>query len=325
MPSPDAALVLTAGLGSRFRPLSYVRAKPAVPLAGKTVICRILKWLGDFGVTDVVLNLHHRPESIATEVGDGSDLGLSVRYSWEQSILGSGGGPRHARSLIERDTFLIVNGDTVTNLDLHVLADAHKQSGALVTLALTRDRDVRRYGGVALDDEGAVTGFVSKGSADNAAHFVGVQIAHGTAFSDLPDNVAAECFRDVYPKLLAARADSVRGLICDAEFYDVGTPADYLAASLAIARREGLHALPPGRRSTVDQASRLVDTVVWDDVVIERDCELLRCIVADRVMIPGGSRLANAAIVRANGRLPAAAERLMGELLIADIPTDDVG
>jgi NDP-sugar pyrophosphorylase family protein len=321
---PDIALVLTAGLGTRFRPLSYVRAKPAAPLAGKTVIRRILGRLKQGGVAHVVLNLHHRPESIAVEVGDGSDLGLTVRYCWEQPILGSGGGPRHALPLLERDTFFIVNGDTITNVDLQALAAAHTQSGALVTLALMRQRDCRRYGGVALDERGVVTEFVAKGSARRAAHFVGVQIAQCAAFSDLPDNVPAESFRDVCRKLLATRPDAVRGVVYDADFYDVGTPGDYLAASLAIARREGLRELPLGRRSFVDRSSRLVDCVVWDDVFVERDCELVRCIVGDGVIVPAGSGLANAAIVRAAGRAPAAGERLMGDLLIADIPAGHV-
>lgn len=320
---PDTALVLTAGLGTRLRPLSDVRAKPAVPLAGKTVIRRILGWLKRSGVSHVVLNLHHRPESIAAEVGDGSDLDLTVRYSWEQPILGSGGGPRRALPLLERDTFLIVNGDTITNVDLQALAAAHAQSAAIVTLALTRERDCRRYGGVALDERGVVTEFVAKGSARPAAHFVGVQVAHSAAFRDLPDSVPAESFRDVYRSLLAARPDSVRGVVCEADFYDVGTPADYLAASLAIARREGLRELPRGRRSIVDRSSRLIDTVVWDDVLVGRDCQLVRCIVADGVTIPAGARLANAAIVRAAGRTPATGERLMGDLSIADIPIGD--
>ena len=316
--------MLTAGLGTRFRPLSYVRAKPAVPLTGETVIRRILGWLTQCGVAHAVLNLHHRPETVAAEVGDGSDLGLAVRYSWEQPILGSGGGPRRALPLLERDTFLIVNGDTITNVDLQALAAAHTQSGAMVTLALTRARDAQRYGGVALDERGVVTEFVAKGSARRAAHFVGVQIAHCAAFSDLRDNVPAESFRDVYRNLLATRPGRVRGVVCDADFYDVGTPGDYLAASLAIARREGLRELPPGRRSIVDRSSHLVDSVVWDDVFVERDCTLVRCIVADGVTIPAGSRLANAAIVRADGRTLARGERLMGGLLIADIPAGDV-
>lgn len=324
MPLPDAALVLTAGLGTRLRPLTYVRAKPAVPLAGQTIIRRILTWLQAFGVRHIVLNLHHHPESIAADIGDGSDLGVAVRYSWEQPILGSAGGPRHALPLLEQETFFIVNGDTLSNVDLQALADVHAQSDAMVTLALTARRDPRRYGGIVCDEEGTVTRFVPKGSPAEAGHFVGVQIAHRDAFSDLPDNVPAESFSDVYPRLLATRPRSVRGFLCDGDFYDVGTSSDYLAAALAIARREGLREPPRGRRSIVDSSSHLVDTIVWDDVVIEKQCELVRCIVADGVTLPAGSHVTDAAIVPAHGRTATGGERLMGDLLIADITNHDV-
>ena len=87
------ALVLTAGLGTRLRPLTQVRAKPAIPVAGEPMVRRIVRWLAG-GVTDVVLNLHHLPETLAAAVGDGSDLGVRARYSWEQpEVLGSAGGP----------------------------------------------------------------------------------------------------------------------------------------------------------------------------------------------------------------------------------------
>jgi mannose-1-phosphate guanylyltransferase len=324
VPFPDAALVLTAGLGTRLRPLTYVRAKPAVPLAGQTIIRRILTWLRDSGVCHVVLNLHHRPESITADVGDGSDLGIAVRYSWEQPILGSGGGPRHALPLLEREMFFIVNGDTLTNVDLQALSHVHAQSDAMVTLALTARRDPRRYGGIVCDEEGAVMQFVPKGSPAQAGHFVGVQLARRDAFSDLPDKVAAESFSGVYTSLLAARAGSVRGFFSDAHFYDVGTPSDYLAAALAIARREGLHEPPRGRGSIVDPSSHLVHTLVWDDVVIENHCELVRCIVADGVTLPAGSRVTDAAIVLANGRTARKGERLIGDLLIADITNSNV-
>src|SRR5262245_11793836 len=91
------ALVLTAGLGTRLRPLTDVRAKPAVPVAGVPIVTRILRWLAGQHVTEIALNLHHLPQTLSARVGDGSDLGLHVRYSWEQpEALGSAGGPRRA-------------------------------------------------------------------------------------------------------------------------------------------------------------------------------------------------------------------------------------
>ena len=119
MPTPPLrhALVLTAGLGTRLRPLTLVRAKPAIPVAGEPLVRRIVRWLAANGVTDVVLNLHYLPATLTAVVGDGSDLGARVRYSWEQpQVLGSAGGPRQALPILGADAFLIVNGDTLSEL-----------------------------------------------------------------------------------------------------------------------------------------------------------------------------------------------------------------
>ena len=127
------ALVLAAGLGTRLRPLTNVRAKPAVPVAGRPLVVRILEWLAEQGVEDVVVNLHHRPETVTRVVGHGRGAGVRVRYSWEPIILGSAGGPRQALPLLGR-RFFIVNGDTLTTLSLRALADAHERTGSAVTL-----------------------------------------------------------------------------------------------------------------------------------------------------------------------------------------------
>ena len=113
--TPAHALVLTAGLGRRLRPLTDVRAKPAVPVAGEALIRRVLSWLAGQGVREAVLNLHHRPETITRVVGDGSALGLRVRYAWEPTLLGSAGGPRAMLPLLEPASTLIVNGDTLNS------------------------------------------------------------------------------------------------------------------------------------------------------------------------------------------------------------------
>jgi NDP-sugar pyrophosphorylase family protein len=112
------ALVLTAGLATRLRPLSLVRAKAALPVAGQPLVVRILRWLRTNGITDVVLNLHHAPDTLTRILGDGQDLGVRVRYSWETPVLGSAGGPKRAAPILGASRFLIVNGDTLTNLDL---------------------------------------------------------------------------------------------------------------------------------------------------------------------------------------------------------------
>src|SRR5262249_40920599 len=163
-PLIERALILTAGLGTRLQPLTGRRAKPAIPVAGEPMIRRIMRWLASHGVNDLVLNLHYLPETLTAIVGDGSDAGVRVRYSWEQPVvLGSAGGPRLALPLIGADTFFIINGDTLTDVNLAAIASAHEQSRALVTLALVPNREFDRYGGVVVDDDSRVTGFAPRG------------------------------------------------------------------------------------------------------------------------------------------------------------------
>ena len=119
--------MLTAGLATRLRPLSFVRAKAALPIGDRAIVQRILQWLAGYGVTAAVLNLHHLPHTITRIVGDGTDEHVRIRYSWEMPVLGSAGGPRRALPLLDGSTFLIVNGDTLTNVNVSDLVDAHRK------------------------------------------------------------------------------------------------------------------------------------------------------------------------------------------------------
>src|SRR5438132_2284786 len=205
------AMVLSAGLGTRLRPLTDVRAKPAIPVAGIPMIRRILSWLTSHGVRDVVVNLHHRPESISAVVGDGSDLGVRVRYLWEQPIvLGAAGGPRLALPIVNADRFLLINGDVLTDVDLGALMRSHGGSGARVTLALVPNRQPDRYSGVRLAPDGRVTGFAPRGEA-GSYHFVGPQVVQADVFESLPAGRPARSIGGVYDALIAAQPGAIRG------------------------------------------------------------------------------------------------------------------
>ena len=229
------ALVLTAGLGTRLRPLTLTRAKPAIPIGGEPIIRRILAWLARERVTDVVLNLHYLPHTIAAVVGDGSDLGVRVRYSWEQpAVLGSAGGPRHALPILGASTFFIINGDTLTDVALGPVADAHAATHAMVTMVLVPNRDPERYGGVRMGEDGQITSFVSRGAqAAGSYHFIGVQVADAEAFASLEDGETINSTHGVYDMLISSKPGSVRGYLCNAAFWDVGTPEDYAATDAA--------------------------------------------------------------------------------------------
>ena len=285
------AIVLTAGLGTRLRPLTSVRAKPAIPVAGEPMIRRIVRWLASHGLTEVVLNLHHLPETLTSRIGDGQDLGVRARYSWEPRILGSAGGPFQAMALLPRrhEPFFIINGDTLTDVDLASVAAAHASSGARVTLALVPNREFQRYGGVAVDAHGRVTGFPRRGpAAEGSSHFIGVQIADASAFAALRAGEAANSIGGVYDQLIAAQPGSVRGVVSDAAFWDVGTTQDYWRTSRAFAGREAMADLGTGRRVHVDPSARLTRSIVWDDVQVGAAAVIEDCILTDGVRIAAG-------------------------------------
>jgi mannose-1-phosphate guanylyltransferase len=311
------ALVLTAGLATRLRPLSFVRAKAALPVAGQPLITRILRTLRTAGVTETVLNLHHLPQTLTRIVGDGSDLGVRVRYSWENPVLGSAGGPRQALPLLGASTFLILNGDTLANVDVHALVAAHQRSGALVTMAAIANANPQKYGGVVASADGAVTGFSKRGSTEPSYHFVGVQVAQAEAFASLAPGTPYESVAATYPALIRERPGSIRVHVCDAEFFDIGTPDDYLRTSLLLSRREG-SGTAHGTGTHVDDTARIEESILWDDVEVGAGSMLRQCIVTDGARVPEDTSWVGVTLRRANGEL-APGERRIGDLAIASI------
>ena len=287
------ALVLAAGRGTRLDPLTRLVAKPAVPLGDWTLIERVLRHLEREGVRDVVLNLHHKPETLAAVVGDGAQLGLQVRYSWEPEILGSAGGPRHALGLLDADTFLLVNGDTLCEFPLDPMLEAHEHSSADVTLAVVPNPAPHHYNGIQADDDGVVRGFVPKGAAAGTWHFVGIQVASASVFGSLPDGVPAETMAGLYRSFVATQPGRVCVYPVTAPFLDVGTPRDYLQAARRFV-------------ATGDAWAARSDSVRWPGVHVAPGARLTRCVVAtdvpddvtatDAVVVPSG-------VVRADDRV----------------------
>ena len=300
MPAPmPPALVLTAGRGRRLAPLTDIRAKPAVPVAGRALVLRILDWLAGQGVEEAVLNLHHRPETITRSVGYGAAAGVRVRYSWEPVLLGSAGGPRQALPLLG-PRFFVVNGDTLADLNLRELLEDHLRTGAAVTLGVTAHPDPARYGGVLAAADGRVRGFAPAGGGA-AALFVGVQVAEASAFADLPAGQPAATVGGLYDRLLRFPGGDgpggIRARAGSARFLDVGTPSDYLAACMAVAEEQGQRAPTPGAGSEVHPTAALRRTVVWNRAVIGPRCRLEDCSVTDDVHLPAGTELRGAVCV----------------------------
>ena len=280
-------LVLTAGLGTRLRPLTDILAKPALPVAGRSLIARILQTLATQGVTDAVLNLSHLPQTVTACVGDGSEFGMRVRYSWEQPVLGSAGGPRHALPLLDAPRFIIVNGDTLTNVPVQSVVDAHEASGAAVTMALVPHPAPGRYGGVRVSEDGRVQSFTARTGAHDGElwHYIGVQVVERSVFADLPDNEPAESVGGIYKDLVR------RGLVAahrsESVFRDIGRPEDYIETTLAVAHEEGnATGVVIESGADVDPAAKLDRVIVWGGSRIPAGARLTNCVVAGARVAP---------------------------------------
>jgi NDP-sugar pyrophosphorylase family protein len=295
-------LVLTAGLATRLQPLSSVRAKAALPVAGTPLIERILRWLRTAGVERVVLNLHHRADSITALVGDGSTLGLSVRYSWETTILGSAGGPARAIPLLESDRFLIVNGDTLADVDLAAIAAQHIDTNALVTMAVVNADP--RYNAIAANESGIVTRFPSRTSGTGSRepgtagtfHYIGVQAVNASVFAGVSPDLKSETVHGIYPHLIAQKPEAVRIFRTGAQFFDIGSPRDYLETAVTLAEREG-RPLDRGRDCRIAADAVLSNTILWDRVTIGAGARLSHCVAADDVIVPAGANYAHCSLV----------------------------
>src|SRR4029079_15475324 len=289
-------VLVAAVLGPRLRPLTEVRAKPALPVAGEPIIRRILRRLVAHGIVNVTVNLHHLPETVTAVVGDGGDLGARVRYSWDEpTILGSRGGPRQALDILGVETFFLINGDTLTDLDMRALAESHTRSGARVTLALVPNVDPLRYGGVLLSEDGGVLGFVPRGpAAAGSLHFIGVQLFHGSVFSGLPPARAANSIGGCYDALLAREPGAIRGFVTNARFWDIGTVADYWQTSWSWTT-EISHVASV---SHIANSSIITRSIVWNEVEIGARSVLEECIVTDGVQVAAGTQYQRKILIR---------------------------
>jgi NDP-sugar pyrophosphorylase family protein len=152
------AMILAAGYGERLWPLTSDRTKPALPVLGKPLVGYVAEYLAKYGIEDVIVNLHHQPESVRGALGDGSQFGVRLQYVHEPVILGTSGAMDNARHFLEGDTFIVVNGKLITDLDLKAALETHRQKKALATLVLLRNPKHERFSIVETRD-GMVSNF----------------------------------------------------------------------------------------------------------------------------------------------------------------------
>jgi NDP-sugar pyrophosphorylase family protein len=234
------AMILAAGLGTRLRPLTEYRAKPALPIRGRPVISLLLDFLARHGIGEVMINLHHLPETVRAAVEEDSPAQIRISWSEESKPLGTGGGIRRAASfLAASDECVVLAGDMLLDLDLGDLVARHRRSGRDATLVLRDDPRAIDFGTIGIDTAGRVTRIGNAwGSEVNArcGIFTGVRIFSKQIFDDWPEQDAFEDLRGwLVPGIEVGRIGVGAEFVApqDSVWEPVGTPSEYLGVNLA--------------------------------------------------------------------------------------------
>ncbi len=194
------AMVLAAGLGTRLRPLTYELPKPMVPVLDRPVMAHIVDLLERHGYDEIIANLHYFPETIRGYFGD------RIVYREEAELLGTAGGVRNCADFLDDDTFLIISGDALTDIDLTKFVARHKAAGGIGTLAVKRVENTREFGVVLHDAEGRITGFQEKPDPAEALSDLGncgMYLFEPAIFDYFPKEPFVDWANDVFPALLA--------------------------------------------------------------------------------------------------------------------------
>jgi mannose-1-phosphate guanylyltransferase len=303
-------MVLAAGYGLRMRPLTLLRAKPALPVLGRPLLQWTIERLARAGVREVMVNLHHLPDTITAALGDGRRLGVRVRYSHEPEILGTGGGPRAVRPFFGDEPFLLVNGDVLFDFDLRELLDRHAGSGAGATLALRRNPDPAAYSPVISDRRGRILAIAGRprAAAGTVSMFASVHVMTPSLLDRLPPG-PSDSVRDLYLPLLE-EGERLLGVRCGGAWYDFGRPSPYRDAQLRLLRGRSFFDTKArvsatadversvvGARARVGRAARVRRSILWEDAVVEPDARVEGSIVASGGVVRSGERAANVIVL----------------------------
>ena len=300
------AIVLSAGYGTRLWPLTEDRTKPAIPILGKPLVGYVAEYLARFGVDDIIVNLHHRPESVRKALGDGSQFGVKLQYVEEPEILGTSGALDNAKSFFVEDTFVVINGKIITDIDLTAALDTHRKSGAIATLVLLRNIK-RELFTVVQTENGLITGFA--GMPSNADRdplmFTGIQFMEPAIFRYIPQNVFSHSTTDVYPAAMAA-GEKIAAHVANGRWHELSTLQRYVEISLELMKDAG-NTISVGAACTIDNGAHVVDAILWDRVKIDAGARVSRAVLADGVTITGGEMIQDAVVVPAglvSGKIP---------------------
>jgi mannose-1-phosphate guanylyltransferase len=312
-------VVLVGGFGTRLRPLTLTIPKQMLPVASATMLERVVAHLGRHGVTRAVLALGYQPEPFLAAHPDGRCAGVELAYAVEPEPLDTAGAIGFAaRQAGIDDTFVVVNGDVLTDLDVADLVERHRAFGAEGTIALTPVDDPSRFGVVPVDDDGRVEAFIEKPPADEApTNWInaGTYVLEPSVLDRIEPGRRVSIEREVFPAMVA---DRTLFAVHHAGFWlDAGTPVAYLAAVRAHldGTRAGDPAVVDGARidagasverswigagAHVEAGARVVGSVVLPGARVGADASVTDSVVGPRAEVGPGAVVSQLTVVGAD-------------------------
>ena len=314
------AVVMAGGQGTRLRPLTSNQPKPMLPIMGRPMMDHILRLLREHDFTEVVATVQFLGTVIRNYFGDGSDLGLSLAYATEKEPLGTAGSVKNAAHFLD-DTFLVISGDVVTDIDLSKLVEFHRERGAAATVTLKRVEDPLEFGIVITGEDGRIERFLEKpgwGEVFSDAINTGIYVVEPEVLAQVPGGEEFDFSKDLFP-LLLERGLPMYGYEADGFWTDVGNLEAYLTVHRDILDRkvrlslqgfemngkvwlgEGSEVDPEanlqgplyvGENSRVEGGATLREyTVLGKGVVVKTGAFLHRAIVHDNAYVGGAASL----------------------------------
>jgi mannose-1-phosphate guanylyltransferase len=218
------AVLLVGGAGTRMRPLTYVVPKCLLPVGGKPLLERTMRYLEGHGITNFVLCVAYLKKQIIDTFGDGSSLGFKIEYAEADVPLGTAGQLKTASKLLD-DAFVAMNGDIVTNLSISNLVATHKKMRGVATIALKEFGVKIPYGHIVADARGRVTAFEEKPTLNYMAN-AGVYVLEPRVLEAIPSGRASSLETEVFPGLIA-NGEVINSFYESAYWADVGSMADF--------------------------------------------------------------------------------------------------
>lgn len=289
MTEAKEAILLVGGKGTRLRPLTVHTPKPMVPAAGVPFLTHQLARARAAGVEHIVLATSYLAEVFEPYFGDGSSLGLHIEYVTEREPLGTGGAIRNvAHRLVSGpdEPVLIFNGDILTGLDIRALVTSHADSGADISLHLTRVEDPRAFGLVPTDDTGRVTAFLEKPQTPEEIVTdqinAGAYIFRRSVIDTIPAGRPVSVERETFPGLLADGAH-LQGMVDSTYWLDLGTPQAFIRGSADLVLGRAPSPAVPGRCG---------DSLVLPTAAVASDAKLSGgTVIGDGAVIGSGARI----------------------------------